>query len=200
MRNSMSLEIQLTENDVRGFQSPMEAEAEKAIKHFEGELIKIRTNRAHTSLVDGLDVAAYGQAPMPLKTLAVLTAPEARLITVQPWDTSIIPDIEKAIIASGIGINPRNDGKIIYLQLPEMSSERRDELVKILGKKLEECKVTIRNVRKEFHNLIRNAKKDRTISENFHNRLESVLQKITDNFVAKADSLAEKKKKDITTV
>ncbi len=196
----MALEIQLTENDIQGFQNPMEAEMDKSIKHFEGELIKIRTGRAHTSLVENIEVAAYGSAPMALKGLAVLAAPDARLITIQPWDVSIIPDIEKAIGNAGIGITPRNDGRIIRLQLPEISADRREELVKILGKKLEECKVSIRNTRKEFHNLIRDAKKDKSISENFHNRLEDVLQKITDRFVVKADELAQKKKKELTTV
>lgn len=196
----MALDIQLIENDIKGFQKPMEAETDKAIKHFEGELIKIRTGRAHTSLVENIEVSAYGQNPMALKGLAVLAAPDARLITIQPWDASIIPDIEKAIQNSEIGITPRNDGKIIRLQLPEISTERRDELVKILAKKLEECKVSIRNVRKDFHNLIRDAKKDKTISENFHNRLEDELQKITDRFTLKADELANKKKKELTSL
>lgn len=196
----MALDIQLIENDVKVFQSPMEVEMSNALKHFEGELIKIRTNRAHTSLVEGIAVAAYGQAPMPLKGLAVLAAPDARLITIQPWDSSIIGDIEKAIIASDVGVTPRNDGKVIYVQLPEMSSQRREELVKVLGKKLEECKVTLRTIRKEFHNLLRDSKKEKTISENFHNRLETVLQKVTETFVAKSEAMAEKKKKEITTV
>ena len=196
----MAVDIKLTENETQGFQKPMEADMDKIVKHFEGELVKIRTNRAHTSLVDTVEVAAYGQAPMPLKGLAVLAAPEARLITVQPWDVSIIPDIEKAITTSDIGITPRNDGKMIYLSLPEMSADRREELVKILGKRLEETKVALRSVRKDFHNLIRDAKKNKDISENFHNRLESVLQKVTDTYVGKADQMGEKKKKDITTI
>ncbi len=195
----MALDIQLVENDIKGFQTPMEAEMEKTIKHFEGELIKIRTGRAHTSLVEGVEVSVYGQAPMPLRGLAVLAAPDARLITIQPWDVNIIPDIEKAILASSIGVTPRNDGRIIRIQLPETSSDRREELVKILGKKLEECKVSARNIRKEFHNLIRDAKKDKTISENFHNRLEDLLQKITDKFISKAEELSNKKKKDLTS-
>ena len=196
----MAIDIQLIENDTQGFQKPMEDEMDKAVKHFEGELVKIRTNRAHTSLIDTVEVAAYGQAPMQLKGLAVLAAPEARLITVQPWDVSIIPDIEKAITTADIGITPRNDGKMIYLSLPAMSSDRREELVKILGKRLEETKVALRSVRKDFHNLIRDAKKNKKISENFHNRLESVLQKVTDTYVGKADQMGEKKKKDITTI
>lgn len=196
----MAVEIQLIENDIKSFQSPMEAEMQKAVKHFEGELVKIRTNRAHTSLVEGIEVAAYGQAPMPLKNLAVLSAPDARLISIQPWDTSIIADIERAIATSDLGINPRNDGKVIYLQLPEMSADRRDELVKVLGKKQEEAKTTVRNIRKDFNNLLRDAKKNKDISENFFNRLEDVLQKVTDMFVDKVDAMATAKKKDITTI
>ena len=196
----MALDIQLTENDIKSFQNPMEAETEKSIQHFAGELIKIRTGRAHTSLVENIEVAAYGSAPMALKGLAVIAAPDARLITIQPWDVSIIPDIEKAIQVAGIGITPRNDGKIIRLQLPQISTDRREELIKVLGKKLEESKVAIRNTRKEFNNLIRDAKKNKSISENFHNRLEDVLQKITDKFVAKAEEMANKKKKELTTV
>lgn len=196
----MALDIQLVENNVQGFQKPMEAEMQKAIKHFENELIKIRTNRAHTSLVEGIEVAVYGQTPMPLKNLAVLAAPEPKLITIQPWDSSVLHDIEKALTVSGIGITPRSDGKMIFLQLPEMSSERREELVKVLGKKQEEAKVAIRNVRKDFNNLIRDAKKNKSISENFFNRLEEVVQKATDQFVKKADEMADKKKKEITTI
>ena len=178
----------------------MEVEMQKAIKHFEGELAKIRTNRAHTSLVEDIQVEAYGQAPVALKGLAVLTAPDARLISIQPWDTGTIADIEKALKNSEIGIAPRNDGKVIYLQLPEMSSDRRNELAKILGKKQEECKTTIRNVRKDFNNYLRDAKKDKAISENFFNRLEDVLQKVTDMFTEKTDAMTEKKKKEIMTV
>lgn len=190
-------DIILVENDIKSFQTPMEAEMIKPIKFFEGELIKIRTGRAHTSLIEDVQVAAYGQSAMPLKNVASLSAPEARLLMIQPWDIGIIPDIEKAIQTSEIGINPVSDGKVIRLQLPEMSSQRRDELLKILGKKLEESKIAIRNVRKDFHNLLRDAKKDKVISENFHSRLEDVLQKITDKFIEQAEQLAKKKEKDI---
>lgn len=195
----MAIQINLIENDIKSFQNPMEAEMGKPIKHFEGELIKIRTGRAHTSLVEDLLVACYGQAPAPLKSYAAIAAPDSRLITIQPWDASIIDDIEKAIKNSEVGINPVNDGKVIKLVLPEMSSNRREELVKILHKKLEECKVSIRNIRKDFQNIMRDSKKDKKISENFYNRLEDVLQKTTDKFIEKASQLSEKKEKEITS-
>ncbi|HLJ31807.1 MAG TPA: ribosome recycling factor [Candidatus Babeliales bacterium] len=193
-------EIILIENDIKSFQKPMEAEMENPLKHFERELVKIRTGRAHTSMIEDIPVVAYGLDPVPLKGLGVVAAPDARLLTVQPWDVSIIPDIEKAIAASGIGISPVNDGKIIRLRLPEMSSDRREELIKMLHKKLEECRVAIRNVRKDFKNLITDAKKDKKVSENFHNRLADLLQEITDNYIGKAESLAKKKEIELATV
>ena len=193
-------EIILIENDIKSFQKPMDAEMENPLKHFDRELAKIRTGRAHTSMIEDIPVSCYGQDAVPLKGLGMVSAPDSRLLTVQPWDTSVIPDIEKAIIASGFGVSPANDGKIIRLRLPEMSSDRREELIKQLHKKLEECKVAIRNVRKDFKNLITDAKKDKKISENFHNRLADVLQEITDAYIAKVDGLAKKKEVELTTV
>ncbi len=195
----MSTDIQLSENNINDFQNPMKTEMDKAIQHFENELIKIRTGRAHTSLVENIQVDTYGQT-LPMKGVAVISAPEPRLITVQPWDASVINEIEKAILTSDLGVTPVNDGKLIRIQLPEMSTDRRDDLLKILGKKLEECKITIRNVRKDFHNLIRDAKKDKSISENFHGRLSDVLEKVTHSYCEKADQIASKKKKDVTTI
>jgi len=196
----MPIEINLVENDIKSFQVPMEAEMQKSILHFERELLKIRSGRAHTSMVENVLVSSYGQPPMPLKNLASLTAPEARLIIIQPWDTSILDDIETALEEAQLGVQPVNDGAIIRIQLPNISSDRRDELVKILHKKLEECKVSVRNIRKDFNNIIRDGKKDKLISENFFNRLSDVLQEVTDKFTTKADQLSKKKEVDITTV
>jgi ribosome recycling factor len=193
-------DIVLIENDIKSFQKPMEAEMENPLRHFERELAKIRTGRAHTSMIEDIPVSCYGQDAVPLKGLAAVTAPDSRLLTVQPWDSSIIVDIEKAIVASGFGVSPVNDGKIIRLRLPEMSTERREELIKLLHKKLEECRVAIRNVRKDFKNIITDAKKDKKISENFHNRLADLLQTITDSYIAKVESFAKKKEVELTTV
>lgn len=194
------IEITLVENDTKTFEKTMQDEMLKAIKHFEGELIKIRTGRAHTSLVEDIQVTCYGAAPMPLKNLASLAAPESRLVTIQPWDAGVIADIERAIRSSELGVSPINDGALIRIQLPEMSATRREELAKILSKKLEDCRVSIRNVRKDFNNIIRDAKKDKLISENFFNRLSDILEKITGNFIDKAEQLANKKEQDIRTV
>jgi ribosome recycling factor len=190
----------LTENEPKPFETAMHDEMSLAIKHLERELVKIRTGRAHTSLVEDILVACYGGSPMPLKQVASLAAPDVRLITIQPWDKGVLGDIERAINNSQVGIKPLNDGDMIKLVLPEMSTSRRDELTKILGKKVEECKVAIRNVRKEFNNFIRDAKKDKKISENFFNRLSDILQKITDTYVESADKLGTKKEQEIKAV
>lgn len=192
-------EIKIIENDIKSFQNPMETEMQKAVKFFETELLKIRTGRAHTSLVEDIQVAGY-TGPMPMKAVAVITAPESRLITIQPWDASMIKPIEEAILNSDTGLTPTNDGKLIRLTLPEMSTSRRDELVKLLHKKTNEGKERIREVRKDFNNALRDHKKDKKISENFFNRLEDTLQKVTDKFIAQLDQLMQKKEKDIRTV
>ncbi len=192
------IELELIENDSKGFQNAMNQHMEKPIKHLERELVKIRTGRAHTNMVEDLPVSCYGQAPVSLKTMAALTAPEVRLIVIQPWDPSIITEIEKAIAESDLGITPINDGKLIRLVLPETSTDRRQELKKILGKRAEEAKVAARGVRKEFNNLIRDAKKNKVVSENFYNRLHDLLQEITDTYIKKIDEMAAKKEKALS--
>lgn len=191
----------IIENDIKSFQTPMETEMQKVIKHIEQEFVKIRTGRAHTSLVEDIPVTVgYSATPMAVKHLAVVSAPESRLITIQPWDPTVIEAIEKAIGTSDVGLTPSNDGAVIRIALPEMSTTRRDELVKVLHKKANEGKERIRDVRKEFNNLLRDAKKDKKISENFFSRLEDVLQKVTDKFIAQLEQLMQKKEKDIKTV
>ena len=193
-------DIKIIENDIKSFQTPMETEMQKVIKHFEGELAKIRTGRAHTSLVDDISVISYTGAPMKLKQVAVISAPESRLITIQPWDPGMIEPIEKAISNSDVGLTPVNDGKLIRLALPEMSTARRDDLVKLLHKKNNEGKERVRDVRKDFNNSLRDHKKDKKISENFFSRLEDVLQKVHDKAIEQLDQLTQKKEKDIKTV
>jgi len=196
----MATEFTIQENDSKSFENAMSSEMDKPIKHFEGELIKIRTGRANTSMVEDVQVSCYGQPPMPLKSLAVLGAPDAKLITIQPWDVSVIGDIEKGILESDLGLTPDNDGKVIRLRLPEMSSTRREELIKILHKKLEECRVGIRNVRKDFNNTMKKAKKDKTISEDFYNRLEDSLKKVTDTYIKKSEEMSSRKEKNLRIV
>jgi ribosome recycling factor len=191
--------VTFIEGDSKSFEQRVNQEMEKPIKHFERELAAIRTGRASTSVVEGIKVDCYGQM-MPLKEVATLTAPDARLIIIQPWDKSVIGAIEKAIQMSDIGITPVNDGTIIRLQLPMMSESRRNDLVKTLHKKAEEGRVNVRNIRKEYHNQIREAEHKHTLSEDFAKRLSETLQKITDTFVKRVDEMAKKKENEIRLI
>lgn len=191
-------DMTFTEGAMAPFEKATEEEMNKSIKHFEHELVSIRSGRAHPSLVEGIKVSCYGgDTELPLKNLASISVPEARSIIIQPWDQSTLADIERAIKESDSGLTPANDGNIIRLVLPEMSSERREELIKVLGKKLEECRISIRNIRKVVQNLVRDNQKDKTISEDFAKRLNERLQKMTDDFVKKAETLASKKEAEL---
>jgi ribosome recycling factor len=191
--------IKLEEGNPNEFNSAIKTEMESVIKHFERELAAIRTGRASTSLVEDIKVEVYGQF-MPMKEVATISAPDARLITIQPWDKSNISEIEKAIQTSDIGINPANDGNIIRLQLPMMSSDRREEMVKQLGKKTEENRIRVRNIRKEFHNLIRDSEKKHDVSEDFSKKLSDLLQKGTDSFIAQINEMQKRKEADLKLV
>ncbi len=190
------IEIAFAEGDSKSFETPLKQHMENPIKHYEKELSSIRTGRASITLLENIKVDVYGQL-MTLKELATLGAPDARLLTIQPWDKSIIPEIEKSVLASELGAAPVNDGTLIRIQLPQMSTSRRDELVKLLSKKTEECKVGVRNVRKDFHNEVRDAEKKKIISEDFAKRLMDLLQKVTDQFITKVDQMNDKKAAEI---
>lgn len=192
----MPIEIAFQEGDSKSFESLLKEHMEKPFKHYEKELASIRTGRASVAILENIKVEAYGQV-MSLKEMATLSAPDSRLLVIQPWDKTVIPDIEKAVSASEIGASPVNDGNVIRIQLPQMSASRRDELIKLLGKKSEDCRVAIRNVRKEFHNEVRDADKKHIISEDFAKRLSDLLQKLTDQYIAKVDQMHEKKATEI---
>lgn len=181
---------------LKDFEKNIEPEMDKHIKHFEKELLKIRTGRAHTSMIEDVKVACYG-ALMPLKEVAAISAPDVTLLVVQPWDKSIMADIEKALSTSELGLTPQNDGNIIRLQLPKISSSRRDELAKVLNQKHEECKVGIRNTRRDVNNIIREVEKSKKASEDYAKRLQDTLQKVTDKFVEFSDKLNTKKEEEI---
>lgn len=192
-------QVIFSEGDSNNFEATTQEEMLSPIVHFEKELSSIRTGRATTSIIENINAEAYGQM-MKLKELATISAPESRLLTVQPWDKAVIAEIEKALLASDVGVTPINDGTMIRLQFPMLSTERREELVKILSKKTEDCKIGIRNIRKEFHNQLRKAEKEKLISEDFARQLSDKLQKITDNFIKKAENLSEKKSRELRSI
>ncbi len=193
----MTTHITVTEQTyTNDFEKAVVLELEKPFKHFQKELATLRTGRANTAMVENVVVSAYG-SQMILKELAALSAPEARMLVIQPWDKSLIADIEKALMASDLGITPNTQGDIIRIVFPVMSTERREELVKTLHKKLEECRTAMRNVRKDVQNIVRDAEKKRLISEDFAKRLLDILQKQVDATIVNVEKLSEKKEQEI---
>ncbi len=168
----------------------------KTISALENELNRLRTGRASTSLLDGIRVNYYG-TPTPLNQMATISVPESRLITIQPWDVSVIKDIEKAILKSDLGLTPSNDGKLIRISIPPLSEQRRKELVKVVHKICEEHKVAIRNVRRDANEFIKGMKKEGEIGEDDAFKAQDQIQKITDEHIARIDALYKDKEKEI---
>jgi ribosome recycling factor len=194
------MNIQFSEgSDTKQFEKNIETEMDKHVKHFDKELLKIRTGRAHPSMVEDIKGYFYGTL-MPLRDVATISAPDVALLLIQPWDKNSIPEIEKAISTSDLALTPINDGHVIRVQIPRMSSSRRDDLIKILHQKLESCKIAIRNIRKEIQNVIREREKAKKISEDYSRRLQESLQKITDKFIETSDKIASKKESEIRMV
>ena len=170
-----------------------------AITALENDLGTIRTGRASPALVERLPVDYYG-TPTPLKQVATLSVPESRLITVQPFDPQIIKDIEKAIMASGLGLTPANDGKVIRLPIPPLTEDRRRDLVK-LGKKIaEEVRVHIRNIRRDILEEAKKAQKSSHMTEDEAKKSHDEIQKLTDAYILKADEIVKKKEAEITEI
>lgn len=171
----------------------------KTIEATQRSLNTIRTGRANASLLDRIMVDYYG-SETPLKSLANITTPDATTIAIQPYDRGSLAQIEKAIHMSDVGLTPNNDGQIIRLNIPPLTSERRKELVKLAGKLAEEGKVALRNIRRDAIDSVRKQEKNHDISEDESRGLQDEIQKITDQFTAKIDELLAAKEKDIMTV
>jgi ribosome recycling factor len=171
----------------------------KVIDVLKKELSTLRTGRANPQILDNITVDYYG-ASTPITQLGNITSPEPRLLVIVPWDPKIIKDMEKAIQKSDLGINPSNDGKVIRLVIPELTEERRKELVKLAKKMGEEAKVAVRNIRREAIDHLKKQKKDGDISEDEEKRQQDDIQKLTDNKINEIDSIIEQKEKDIMIV
>lgn len=172
---------------------------EKAFQHLHDDVQSIRTNQANPSLVDSLVIEAYG-SKMKLMELASITVPEPQMLTIQPWDKSIIKNIETAIHESKIGLNPVVDGEIIRLSFPQMTEEKRKELVKCMHEKVEEGRVAIRKIREEIIKELKQKEKNGDLSEDEYFRQEKEVQKSVDDYNNKIKDLAERKEKDLLEV
>ena len=170
----------------------------KTYEHLENDYLGIRAGRAKPHVLDKLRVDYYG-TPTPIQQVGNITIPEARMIQIAPWEKSLIKEIEKAIMSSDIGINPSNDGSVIRLVFPELTEERRKYLVKDVKKKAEECKVAVRNIRRDGNDAFKKLAKEE-VSEDEIKELTDELQKLTDKYVKDVDKLMEEKSKEIMTV
>ena len=181
--------------EINQLRSKLDASIEALKKEFQG----LRTGRAHTSLLEPIVVDAYG-SKMPMTQVGNIGAPEARLLTVSVWDAGLVPAVEKAIRDSGLGLNPSTEGNLVRLPVPELSEERRKELVKVAGKYAENTRIAIRNIRKDAMDDIKKQEKDSDISEDDAKRLSDEVQKVVDEFGKTVDQLLEQKESDILTV
>jgi ribosome recycling factor len=170
-----------------------------ALEALKKEFASVRTGRASLALLDGITVDYYGTIT-PLQQLASLSIPESRQIAIQPWEQRIIPEIEKAIMKSDLGLTPMNDGKMIRINIPVLTEERRKQLVKVVRKRSEEAKVAVRNVRREANDELKKLEKDEHISEDEVKKEQDEIQKVTDSFIKKVDEILGHKEKEIMEV
>ncbi|MDT8405893.1 MAG: ribosome recycling factor [Methylococcales bacterium] len=172
------------------------AKSLEALKH---DMAKIRTGRAHPSLLDQITVSYYG-SETPLSQVANIAAEDARTLTVTPWERTLIKDIEKAIMSSGLGLNPNTNGPVIRIPLPPLTEERRKELVKVVKNEAEQGRVAVRNIRRDANNDIKNALKDKTISEDDARSGEDKIQKLTDRYIKDIDAFLAEKETELMSI
>ena len=177
----------------------LEEKMQKTISVLEDNYAAVRAGRANPAILNKVSVDYYG-VPTPISQVAGISVPEARMIVISPWDASILKEIEKAIIASDIGLNPNNDGKVIRLNFPELTEERRKELAKEIKKTAEEAKIGIRNIRRDGMEKIKNDLKNGDITEDEKAKSEDDVQKLTDKYVAEIDKICENKEKEIMNI
>ncbi len=180
-------------------QNSYSSKMEKSIKSFMKDISTLRTGRANTNMLDTIKVDCYGQM-MPIEQLATVSVPEARLISVQIWDKSNIALVESAIQKSDLGINPQVDGQIIRLRIPDLTEERRKDLIKILKNMSEKAKVSIRNIRREANEELKKKLKDKNISEDQYKNFEKIIQKLTDTSIEKIEKITNDKEKEIIQI
>lgn len=177
----------------------VEMKMEGAVESLIESLQTLRTGRANPMIVDKIRVDCYG-APTPIKGVATLSVPEPRVLVIQPWDKSMIAPIEKAIMASDLGIMPINDGQVVRLNMPEMTEDRRKDLVKVAKGRAEDGRVSVRNARRDANTAVKKLEKDKEVTEDDSKRIQKEIQDMTDQFISKIDGILETKEKDIMEV
>jgi len=171
----------------------------KALDALKRELAKVRTGKAHTSMLDSVKVNYYGNMT-PLSQVAALSCPDPKTFMIAPWEVSMLKEIESSIVKSDLGMTPQNDGKKIILKVPELTEQRRKEMVKQIGKDVEDAKVAVRMARRDANEEIKKAQKDKAISEDESKKTQEEIQKLTDDYISKVDQVAQEKEKELMTV
>ncbi|MGL4370589.1 MAG: ribosome recycling factor [Spirochaetota bacterium] len=184
---------------VNDIEKDLEERMEKSIKSLEREFLTIRTGRANPALLDNVKVESYGSL-MPINQVATVSCPEPRLLMIQPWDKSNLSAIEKAIYKADLSLNPSSDGNVIRIQIPELTEERRKELVKVVKNKTEDTKIAIRNVRRDGNDMVKDLEKEKELSEDDAKAAQASIQKTTDRYIEKAQKLADNKEKEILSL
>lgn len=179
--------------------SEARAAMDKAVKSLKKEMTKVRTGRASTALLDDVRVEYYGVST-PLSQVATLSTPEARLITVQPWEKSLLPTIEKALFKADIGLTPSSDGQMIRLPVPALTEERRLEMVRLIKRMAEEAKISVRNARRDANDQLKFLEKEKEITEDAQKRGEKDVQQLTDEFIAAVDSVLHNKEREVMEI
>jgi len=181
------------------FTGELKSKMEKSLEALRRDLSRVRTGRASLALLDGVRVNYYG-VPTALSQVSSLSVPESRTISIQPWDAKMIGEIEKAIQKSDLGLTPLSDGKIVRINIPPLTEERRKELVKVTKRMEEECKVALRNIRRDANEQLKTAKKDKAVSEDEQFKLQEEVQKLMDKSIEKAEEIIKTKEKEILEV
>jgi ribosome recycling factor len=184
---------------LKDIQQQLKTRMEKAVDDFRANLASTRTGRASVHMLDQIKVSYYG-SDTPLNQVAQVTAPDANLILIQPWDPSILADIEKALRTSDLGFNPQNDGKIVRIPIPPMTEERRREVVKHLNKTLEDHRTAVRNIRRDGNDLIKKSAKDKKISEDEEKRSLEEIQKLTDDEIRRMEEMCRNKEREVLQI
>ena len=177
----------------------MAGKMEDSLEAFKSELTRIRTGRASLSLLDGIKVETYGSS-IPLNQVGSLTIPESRQIVIQPWDPQVMSSIEKAILKSGLGLTPINDGKVIRINIPQLTEERRKELVKVVKRLCEDAKVTLRNIRRNANEEVKKLEKSHDIGEDEMHSNQDEIQKLTDGYVKQVEEVLSAKEKEVLEI
>lgn len=185
--------------EIKEILSTAQTKMQKTIEVLHVDLASVRAGRASVSLLDKVMVEYYG-TPTPVNQVASVTVPEPRMIVIQPWEKNLLKDIERAIMKSDLGLNPNSDGSVIRLNLPQLTEERRKELVKTVHKKAEDARVSIRNLRREANDSVKKAEKAKEITEDEAKKANDDIQKMTDKFIKEVDTVMEHKEKEVMEI